>query len=43
MAVELNRELGAYPAVYPATGGPTTLTELARITGGELVELSAAE
>jgi prolyl-tRNA editing enzyme YbaK/EbsC (Cys-tRNA(Pro) deacylase) len=44
----LDRDLGSYPTVYPAagtdaTGVPTTLAELARITGGELVDFSEGE
>jgi prolyl-tRNA editing enzyme YbaK/EbsC (Cys-tRNA(Pro) deacylase) len=44
----LDRDLGKYETVYPAagtdaTGVPTTLEQLARITGGELVDFTAAE
>jgi prolyl-tRNA editing enzyme YbaK/EbsC (Cys-tRNA(Pro) deacylase) len=42
----LDRELGELGTVYPAagtdaTGVPTTLEQLVRITGGRIVELSA--
>ena len=41
----LDRSLGDYETVYPAagtdaTGVPTNLEQLARITGGELVDFS---
>lgn len=41
----LDRELGQYDTVYPAagtdaTGVPTTLDQLARITGGRIVEFA---
>jgi prolyl-tRNA editing enzyme YbaK/EbsC (Cys-tRNA(Pro) deacylase) len=41
----LDRELGRYDTVYPAagddaTGVPTTLAELERITGGKVVDFS---
>jgi prolyl-tRNA editing enzyme YbaK/EbsC (Cys-tRNA(Pro) deacylase) len=44
----LDSALGDYETVYPAagtdaTGVPTTLGELARITGGELVDFDAGE
>jgi prolyl-tRNA editing enzyme YbaK/EbsC (Cys-tRNA(Pro) deacylase) len=43
----LDRELGSLGIVYPAagndaTGVPTTLEQLARITGGRIVDISAA-
>ena len=43
----LDADLGLYPTVYPAagtdaTGVPTTLAELERITGGRVVDFSAA-
>jgi len=42
----LDRELGQYDTVYPAagtdaTGVPTTLDQLARITGGRIVDFAA--
>lgn len=44
----LDADLGNYPTVYPAagtdaTGVPTTLTQLARITGGRIVDFSALD
>jgi prolyl-tRNA editing enzyme YbaK/EbsC (Cys-tRNA(Pro) deacylase) len=44
----LDMELGDYETVYPAagtdaTGVPTSLGQLARITGGELVDFSAED
>jgi prolyl-tRNA editing enzyme YbaK/EbsC (Cys-tRNA(Pro) deacylase) len=43
----LDRELGEYESVFPAagtdaTGVPTTLDQLARITGGRVVEFAGA-
>ena len=45
VCVLLDRELGQYPVVYPAagtdsTGVPTTLEQLARITGGKIVDFA---
>jgi prolyl-tRNA editing enzyme YbaK/EbsC (Cys-tRNA(Pro) deacylase) len=44
----LDRTLGDYETVYPAagtdaTGVPTNLAQLARITGGEIVDFTTAE
>jgi prolyl-tRNA editing enzyme YbaK/EbsC (Cys-tRNA(Pro) deacylase) len=44
----LDKDLGKYETVYPAagtdaTGVPTTLAQLERITGGETVDFSANE
>jgi len=44
----LDRTLGDYETVYPAagtdaTGVPTNLAQLARITGGEIVDFTAGE
>jgi prolyl-tRNA editing enzyme YbaK/EbsC (Cys-tRNA(Pro) deacylase) len=43
----LDRDLGDYKTVYPAagtdaTGVPTTLSQLERITGGSVVDFAAA-
>ena len=45
VAILLDRELGSYETVYPAagtdaTGVPTTLEALARITGGRIVDFA---
>jgi prolyl-tRNA editing enzyme YbaK/EbsC (Cys-tRNA(Pro) deacylase) len=44
----LDKDLGNYATVYPAagtdaTGVPTTLAQLERITGGTLVDFSPTE
>jgi prolyl-tRNA editing enzyme YbaK/EbsC (Cys-tRNA(Pro) deacylase) len=46
--VLLDSSLGDYPTVYPAagtdaTGVPTTLAQLAKITGGKIVDFSASD